>query len=178
MSGISESNLIINSDISPKLNSWLQHNQPITDKLKSSTGAAQLEVHSQKWTTTTWWDTYFLYIMEKTIFQREITMKSRGQPFWYARSVIPQSCYEIDSNFFQRLQHESIRNLIFNEPKVHLIQRKIYPISAQCIEYHWIARCLSSVPEILWGRLAEFCFQSKGSFYLLEILFPQLEELD
>lgn len=178
MSGISSSNLVINKEPSTGIGFWLQHNQPITDKLISLTGAAQLELCSQQWTSATFWDVYFLNISEKNIFQREILMKSHEQVYWYARTIIPESCYELEPDFFKRLYHESIRNLIFNEHKVTWIQRKIYPINAQCLEYYWVKQYLSPQPDILWARITEFSFQKKGAFYLLEILFPQLEELN
>jgi chorismate-pyruvate lyase len=177
MPGISQANIIIPAEASEMLDAWLYYNHPITDKLNNLTGDTQLEVLSQQWIQTTWWDKYFLNIVEHTLFQREIIMKSSGRTFWYARSIIPSSCYQLDPEFFKRLERESIRNLIFDEPKVVLSQRKIYPINAQCIEYYWVKKHLSILPEILWGRLAEFSFIEKNSFYLLELLFPQLEEL-
>ena len=158
------------------LESWLYYDLPITDKLKTLSGSAELELLSQAWVPAKWWDRYALNIKEK-IFQREIFMKSHGRGFWYARSIIPHSCYEIEPDFFKRLDSESIRNLIFNEPKVHLVQRIIYPINEQSIEFYWMKKHLCGIQGTFWVRLAEFLFQNKSSFYLIEILFPELQEL-
>lgn len=177
MSGISSANLIIDTEVPPRLAAWLSCVEPLTDKLKVLTGNACIKLCSQLWTASTWWDRYFLHIDEDSIFQREILMQSNQSTFWYARTVIPQSCYEVESDFFDRLEQESIRNLIYNESRVALTQRMIYSINAQCMEYCLVKNVVSVLPETLWVRLTEFNFQKSSSFYLLEVLFPQLEDL-
>lgn len=157
------------------LEKWLHYNQPLTDKLKALSGNADLELLSQGWISSQWWDKYALDIKEK-IFQREIFMKSNGDVCWYARTIIPSSCYEIEPNFFKRLETQSIRTLIFDEPKVQLVQRITYSINEETIEFQWMKKYLSSIQGIFWVRLAEFCFKKKNSFYLMEILFPKLQE--
>lgn len=95
------------------LKDWLEYQGSLTDKLKAMTGDAELERLSQNWSIPNWWDKYVLCIQDKSIFQREIVMKNQGIVYWYARSVIPQSCYALKPEFFNRLENESIRNLIF-----------------------------------------------------------------
>ena len=96
---------------------------------------------------------------------------------WYARAVIPKSTYDLDTDFFNRLQHESIRNLIFDESRVSLIERVVYPINNQNDEFHWVERYFHTTNDTLWLRNAQFSFQGRGFFYLIEILFPILQEL-
>ena len=176
MPSISQPHSDLNVMPTASLEAWLHYDKPITDKLQKLTGDAQLELLSQGWINSTAWDAHVLHVQEP-VLQREIFMKSRFKVYWYARAVIPQSCYDLEPVFFNRLERESIRNLVFDEPKVRLVQKIVYPVNAQCPEFQWIKKQLSSVQEILWVRLAEFSFLQAGSFYLIEILFPDLQEL-
>ena len=156
---------------------WLSYDKPLTDKLRELSGDAEIELLSQGWIFSKWWDKYALDLKEK-LFQREIFMKSQGEICWYARTIIPSSTYALEPTFFNRLENESIRNLIFNEPKVKITKRIIYPIDELAIEFHWVKKYLTTINGDFWVRLAEFSFQNKNSFYLMEILFPKLQEFE
>lgn len=176
MSGIAQPNVSVHAKPSVALELWLQYDKPITEKLKTLSGDAELYLLSQAWVPSTLWDADMLHIQD-TMLQREIFMKSYNKIFWYARTVISLSCYTLDPDFFNRLKHESIRVLIFDEPKVSLKQRIIYPINDQSIEFSWVKKYFSTAQGILWVRLAEFSFLDQDSFYLIEVLFPELQEL-
>ncbi|MCW8385763.1 chorismate lyase [Fluoribacter dumoffii] len=166
----------INVSSSEPLTEWLNHPNSLTDKLYQIKGDARIQLLSQSWTYTDWWDRYLLQIPDERVFQREIIMKSHGIPYWYARSIIPKKCYELDPVFFGRLQNESIKNLIFDREKVSRLQCINYPVDQRCLEYYWVKKNLD-VTGVLWLRLAEFSFQHKESFYLVEIMLPELETI-
>ena len=154
---------------------WLRHPHSLTDKLQSLKSSISLQLLFQQWIKPTWWDKYVLSIEDEFIFQREIIMESQHVAYWYARAIIPKSCYDLDQMFFKRLEKESIRNLIFDSQEVHRVDFIAYPVDKECIEFHWANKHLSGVQGKLWVRFAEFSFQNKASFYLLEILSPELE---
>ncbi|WP_454783826.1 chorismate--pyruvate lyase family protein [Legionella sp. WA2024007413] len=168
----------INAQSSEQLKEWLNYKASLTDKLQQLKGETQIEVIFQGWENVNWWDRNLLEIQDELVFQREIIMKSYDVVYWYARSIIPKRCYELDPVFFGRLENESIKNLIFNEDKVHRIQGTTYPVDQQCLEYHWVKRHLNSISGILWVRLTEFLFLQKESFYLAEIMLPELENIN
>ncbi len=159
------------------LEKWLYYDQPLTDKLSNLSGDAKLKLLFQNWVESTDWDKKVLGINEK-IFQREIFMTSHNDIFWYARTIIPFACYSTQPDFFNNLNKESVRKLIFNNDKVHLVQRVVYSINTDFIEFDWMKKYLSSLQGEFWVRLAEFKFQNNNSFYLIEILFPQLEKFE
>lgn len=159
------------------LKDWKEHQGSLTDKLKTITGSVDLQVLFQNWVRTTWWDRFVPKIKDALVFQREIMMKHAGKSYWYARTVIPQSCYEFNPKLFQRLEVESIRNLIFEEPSVSCANRAYYLVDAQCIEFHWVKKYMKAETGPLWVRLAEYRVQESQSFYLAEILLPDLEVL-
>lgn len=156
---------------------WRNYHDSLTDKLKQIAGSTEIQVVFQNWIKSLWWDKYVLNISDELVFAREIIMTSGGSPYWYARTVIPQKCYELNPSFFDRLQNESIRNLIFSESRVcrrHMIS---YPVNRQCIEFGWVTKYLHLDSDILWVRLAEYSFQESELFYLVEILLPELGTL-
>lgn len=159
------------------LKDWREHQHSLTDKLKVAKGSTQLKLISQSWIKPTWWDRYLLQINDELIFQREIMMRHHGIDYWYARTIIPQKCYNLNPDFFKRLEKESIRNLIFDEDKVHRVHMINYPIDKQCIEFNWVKKHLNMVHGMLWVRLAEFSFQHLESFYIAELLLPELESV-
>ena len=169
--------LAVSFEKPPKLISWLEHNHSLTDKLRSIKGCVTLNVLSQQWIKPTWWDTFCLSITNETIFQREILMESQGIPYWYARTIIPKASYDLHTSFFNRLQNESVRNLIFDNEIVHRVQFMVYPIDKQSIEFYWVNKFIPDFEGCAWVRLAEFSIQNSASFFLLEILLPELEDV-
>ena len=167
----------INTEITGSFHSWLDHDLSLTDKLIATTGHAKLELLSQGWKQSSWWDFYVLTIREQ-VFLREILMKSQGTLCWYARSVISKSCYDLDDCFFDRLLYEPIKNLIFNEPKVDFFNRLVYPVNQKYLEYYWISRHFHPLPDQLWVRLSTYTFIKNQPFYVVEILTPELLELE
>jgi chorismate lyase len=153
---------------------WAEHQHSLTDKLVQLKGSSQLEVLFQNWIKPNWWDTYFLQINDELIYQREIIMRHNHTEYWYARTVIPETCYEAAPEFFDRLNSESIKNLIFGESQVSCSNRICYPVDEQCLEFYWVKKYMSDTKGTLWCRLAEYQFQHKASFYLMELLLPEL----
>lgn len=167
----------INVQCSEELREWLSYQSSLTDKLMKIKGDAQLELISQQWVNTGWWDKNLLQIQDSLVFQREIIMTSHNTPYWYARSIIPQKCYDCDAEFFERLQNESIKNLIFGDDRVHRINLISYPVDQLCIEFYWVKKYIDLGISRLWVRLAEFSFMQNDSFYIAEIMLPELENL-
>jgi chorismate-pyruvate lyase len=167
----------INAHSSEKLKDWLNYKASLTERLQKANGDAQLDVIGQRWVNPDWWDNNVLQIQDDPIFKREIIMKSQGVAYWYARSFIPKQCYELEPSFFDRLKNESIKNLIFGNDRVQRTNCINYPVDPHCIEFYWVQKNINTVDGILWVRLAEFSFQNSGSFYLAEIMLPELERV-
>jgi len=160
---------------SEQLSEWINYQYSLTDKLQKLKGTTELELIKQEWVLSNWWDKQLLQIKDKLVFQREIIMRSDGIAYWYARSIIPQKCYNMDPIFFKRLETESIKKLIFDDTKVRRLSLISYPVDHQCIEYYWVKKYINTVQDVLWVRLAEYSLQQKESFYLVELLLPELE---
>lgn len=152
---------------------WLTHEAPITEKLRELKGDAQINVLANDWQKTSWWDRHVLEIHQDKIFCREIMMHSHGIPCWYARTVIPESCYASEPDFFNRLEHEPLTNLVYNESRVKRRILRHYSIDEDSIEWHWLPSGLTLKDKRLWVRFAEFLFKGSERFYLSEVLFKE-----
>lgn len=157
------------------LSPWIHHQDPLTDKLQAEKGEIQLQLLQQSWQRPDWWTVNLLSITDNLVYQREIIMRSQGVACWYARTIIPESCYRYGEKLFKRLEQESVRNLIFDNAEVHKVQRLSYPVDANCQEFYWVKKHLPNVKGTLWVRYSELSYKNSASFYLLELLLPELE---
>lgn len=155
---------------------WLLQTTSLTERLISLTGEATLTLLKQSITPVSWWGRYVLKLQEAEYLQREIVMSAKSESYWYARTLIPISTYQAKFSFFDRLKHESLGDLIYNEPKITR-QLMYYPISSNTIEYHWLNPWINCKASILWIRLSTFLFEGQYPFYLAEIILPRLYSL-
>lgn len=152
---------------------WLTFQHRMTDKLHAAVGDARLQVLKQQQQTTTWWDRYVLKVSDAEIICREILIHAWSTPCWYARTVIPLSAWQQEQSFFERLQTESLGDLIFNSAEVKRVSFHYYPVNRENIEYHWLDSSYPDAAE-LWMRWSHFSIKDRQSFYLMEILLPGL----
>jgi chorismate lyase len=108
------------------------------------------------------------------VMQRNIMMVAWQIPCWYARTIIPDSTYQAYRLLFERLKHESLGDLIYNEPKIKRNSMVNYVIDSHCLEYHWLPDSLQDKNGQFWVRLSVFTIADNSPFYLVEILLPGL----
>jgi chorismate--pyruvate lyase len=158
------------------LSSWLSSNNSLTNKLKAITGHTRLQVLEQKWVFPDWWDKHVLKIALEAVFHREIVMWSHHHACWFARTIIPYQSYQTDAPFFNRLEKETLNELIYNNPHVKRTSYINYSINQQSLEYHWLGENLHQNADCLWVRLSTFTLHNANHFYLVEIFLPGLIE--
>jgi chorismate--pyruvate lyase len=154
--------------------SWLSHNSSLTEKLKALSGEAELQVLKQSWTLPNWWDKFTLGLAVVPVIHRDILMFSGQIPCWFARTIIPNDCYQANRSFFDRLEHESLGSIVFNEPNIERIFLHHYAIDELCLEYHWLPVALQQSKAQFWSRFSIFSFPDGTCFCLVEILLPGL----
>lgn len=109
---------------------------------------------------------------QHALIRRDILISAAGQRCWFARTMIPSATYELEPSFFDRLHHEPLGHLIFNEPNVVRQVLHSYGINARHLEYHWLAPEWREDVATLWARLSCLEFKQKAWFYLVEIYLP------
>lgn len=157
-----------------QLHPWLIHEQSLTQKLKSISGDARLEILDQRWETSDAWDSCKLKLNAIQVLHREIVMWAFDSPCWYARTILPDNTCKANKALFDRLNTEPLGQLIFNGTEIQRASLIHYPISSLSMEYQWLNPTLHQDASILWVRLSEFLIASNDSFFLVEILLPGL----
>ena len=155
---------------------WLIHTTAITDKLVETAGEASLRVIRQGFQEATTWDQQNNH--DETLLRvwcRDIEMSAHGRPCWYARTSIPEPTYQACQVFFEPLQSQSLKQLLFNNPDVERRSLVHYRIEERAVEYQWIPDDIKpKVYEPLWARLSHWCLYQHFSFHLLEIFLPDV----
>ncbi|KTD11418.1 chorismate--pyruvate lyase family protein [Legionella jamestowniensis] len=152
---------------------WLTHQLSLTDKLKKERGEAVLSILKQEWKDCSWWDKYVLGLNINPVMHREIIMTSQNNACWYARTIIPHDCYEVNTSLFIRLKEESLGVIIFDTPEIQRERIVHYSIDSTSLEYYWLPHHLRE-RHSLWVRLSKFALPQSTFFYLVEILLPEL----
>lgn len=154
------------------LQSWLNCDSAITPQLKAMTGDARLDILNQIWLPSDWWMQQLLGLERGTVtFGRDIVMWSQDTACWFARTLIPQACYELQPEFFNQLRTKSMATLLYNESRVQKTNRLIYPIDRHCLEYYWLPDHLRP-KQSLWMRVTQYQFLERGYLYLNELFLP------
>lgn len=150
-----------------RLLSWLCHQQSLTEKLKAVAGDARLEILDQRWDA----------LLDSTrVMCREIVMWAFDSPCWYARTLIPQVTYHAHEALFERLQTESLGDLIFHGTDIKRASLVSYAIAQQSPEYAWVSKWRPQDAGWLWVRQSELRVSAAAQhpFVLKEILLPGL----
>ena len=142
--------------------------------MRLAAGEAGLSVLKHQRIATGWWEKFVLGIKSEFIWQREILMTAGQKTCWYARTLIPDETHQAYGSFFGRLQHASLGELIFGEQPIRRAAMVTYPVDWTCMEYYWMDSALKRQAPSLWVRLSQFAMDSTHSFYLIEILLPDL----
>ena len=164
----------VNAELPPLLLPWVTFQGALTEQLKQTAGDARLDVIGQRFEYADAWDKQVLRIENDRVLHREIVMYAWSDPCWYARTIIPDTTYQADLVFFDRLQQESLGAMIFNEPKIKRIDFMYYPIGEWAHEYDWLNQLMIEREKTLWVRRSIFTLNNSFPFFLVEILLPGL----
>lgn len=164
--------LPVTCELPPSLLPWLTYKQSLTKRLEEKAGNVCLDVLGQDWSAPDWWDKQVLHVTDEAVLHRQIVMRASNEPCWYARTVIPQTTYDVEKAMFERLNKESLGTLIFEEAKIKRASLFHYPINSLAIEYHWLTENMHCSADVLWARFSIFIIDKVHPFYLVEIMLP------
>lgn len=174
---ISAGNFLINETLNNPLSSWLTHKGVMTDKLASITGYVDLHVLRQQKVNCSVWDKMTLGIGEQESIYRDVQIAVGAVTYWFARTIIPLSTFISHIDFFERLQNESLGRIIFDNPAVTRTSLVHYEINSTSHEFNWFTWADKEVTPTLWVRRSNFKVDQADSFFLFEILLPDLMRL-
>jgi len=158
------------------LDSWLNHQASLTDKLKSIASNVHLEVLSHAWSHPDIWDKTTLNIISKDmILRREIIMWAGSHACWYARTIIPKDTFDQEEALFNRLRTEPLGELIWNRNQFKRESLIQYAIDKESLEYHFLTTQMHQNALNLWARLSTISSHRSFKLHLLEIFLPDLQ---
>ena len=152
----------MSNNIQNGLRSWLVYPHRLTDRLAEEAGEASLHVLNQGFVEGFW--------------QREIVIMAKGEPCWYARTLVPESTYFTCQYFFDQLKTKSLGELIYNSAIVQRTSLVHYPIGHAAVEFQWLPEHIKrTCHQALWIRSSYFRLRENHPFYLKEIFLPAMQ---
>ena len=167
---------ITNDGPPENLIAWLNNQSSLSNKLKSITGDATLEVLHESWRKPNSWEEDILGLYNEPLFAREILILSHEQACWYGRTIVPYATYHAHKTLFARLDTEPLGKLIYGNSEVKRLMLFNYAINKECLEYYWLPKYLQKSDETFWLRFSIFSL-NELFFCLNEILLPELKGL-
>lgn len=150
------------ADTQVGLRSWLVYPHRLTERLIEVAGEASLQVLHQGDVNQYW--------------QREIMIMAHGEACWYARTLVPQSTYLDNQDFFDQLKTKSLGDLIYNSTMVQRRSLLHYPIGRTAQEFQWLPAAIQQTcHHALWVRSSSFMLREKDPFYLKELFLPAMQ---
>lgn len=139
---------------------WLLHPGSLTAALKHlSDNQFLVQILSQRWQQPTLEERRALDLRDRCrAMIREVLLCGRGQPWVYARSVLPERCLQGKSRYLRSLDSRPLGELLFSEPDIHR-----GPIVLNHLQRN--PRC--QLPELAgeqrdaWGRRSIFWLRDK-----------------
>lgn len=140
--------------------SWLLHPGSLTAALKQlSDGDFRVQVLSQRWQQPRLEERRALALRERgRALVREVLLYGRGQPWVYARSVLPERCLQGRSRYLRSLDSRPLGELLFSEPD---IRRGPIVLNQLRRNPYCQLQELAAEGDSAWGRRSTFWLQDK-----------------
>ena len=155
----------------PALRSWLLDRGSLTRRLqRESGGNFAVTVLNQRWCRPRLDEAQALGIPpHRYALVREVILHGRGEPWVYARSVLPLSVLEGPLRFLRKLDNRPLGALLFGNPAIRrgpvVLQRwpqALLPVPLQ-----------QAGAAALWGRYSVFR-HGAGGILVSEVFLPRL----
>lgn len=155
----------------PALHTWLQDRGSLTRRLqRRSAGRFTVRVLRQSWARPRLDEAHALAVpVHQLALIREVILEGCGQPWVYARSVLPMATLAGPLRFLRKLDNRPLGALLFGNPA---IQR------GEVVVQRWPQALLPATLQqpgqlVLWGRYSVFRHGAHG-LLVSEVFLPAL----
>ncbi|WP_193163239.1 chorismate--pyruvate lyase family protein [Microbulbifer hainanensis] len=139
---------------------WLQHPGSLTAALKHLSGNQfQVRLLSQRWQQPSLEERRALDLRDRSrALVREVLLCGRGQPWVYARSVLPLRSLQGKSRYLRSLDERPLGELLFSEPDI-----RRGPIALNRLRRNPSCKleALAGEGDSAWGRRSTFWLRDK-----------------
>ncbi|BDZ74460.1 MAG: chorismate--pyruvate lyase [Methylophaga sp.] len=155
------------------LREWLTDTGSLTKRLQHvSEHAVNVELLHYDWQTALPEESLFLQQpLQRIQLGREVLLCDGDTPEIYARTIIPQSTYQVLPSRFDNLGVKPLGQMLFDEPSLSRSEIQVAQLTPQHWLYQLATEALDICPDVLWARRS--CFYLKGQPVLVcEIFLP------
>jgi chorismate--pyruvate lyase len=133
---------------------WLLDEGSLTDHLvQTSGGQFQVERLFQGWQVPNPSERRLLRMRSRQVaLIREVTLRCQGQPWVFARSIIPLATLQGPLGYLRKLQSQSLGSLLFRHSN---LGRSPFELALLAPQHHYMPDHLRQ-DEAAWGRRSRF----------------------
>ena len=138
---------------------WLLDRGSLTERLKqASDGDFAVQLLAQRWQRPTHDEAALLGLRPREqALVREVLLLCHGQPWVYARSVLPHATLSGPLRFLRRLQNQALGGLLFRDPS---LQRSHFMLTTVQLPHAAIPLAIDT-PCTVYGRRSLFRLQDR-----------------
>ncbi len=147
-----------------QLQAWLQTDDSLTDKAKALCQDVNVQLIGKDWLRP---------VADSGERQREIIMVCDGEPWWYAKTLVPQETFNKREQAFNQLGSNSLGNMLFFDKGIIKRFAYYYQLTPLMHEYRPL-KILSLVDEKsspIFARRSIFEID-RSPLFLLEVFLP------
>lgn len=160
------------------LNQWLHDQSSLTQRLFAlSGGELEVQVLSQGFATPQMSESQTLGLSSRQVaLQREVILMGRGQPWVFARSIVPLSTLAGAYGFLRQLDNQPLGELLFKDPTMRrgqfeLLHNQVLTLNSKLCKKYSLAW-----NNTVWGRRSEFHLGDKA-LLVAEYFLPEFPPL-
>lgn len=152
----------------PTIKHWLLDRGSLTERLIAASGGDfRVQVLSQRWQCPKTDEALLLGMKPREYaLVREVLLLCHGEPWVYARSVIPHQSLTGPLRFLRRLQNQALGGLLFSDP---FLERSHFDIAHIRLPHEAIP--VTSDPCDIYGRRSRFLLKNQP-LLVAEIFLP------
>lgn len=166
---------MVHTNFDSDLATWLFDSSSLTERLVSAcSGSFSVQVLSQGWAHAMLNETKSLNMrISSHALVREVHLLCDGQPWVFARTVIPPHTLRGKQRRLAKLGKKPLGAVLFADKSMHRTEMEIACITPDQQLYQLATRHLEGSEQPIWGRRSVF-FLNKHPLMVSEIFLPQI----
>lgn len=165
--------LLTREQLPAEITSWLLDKGSLTDRLvRASQGHFAVQILSQSWQRPKLHESRILGLKPRQLaLIREVALLCRGEPWVFARSVLPNQSLVGKYRFLRHFDARPLGALLFNDQQIYRDKFEVARIPASQLPIAKIPIAVSKPQTLLWGRRSRF-FLRHRPILVSEIFLP------
>ncbi len=167
--------MLMSHSVPLELAPWLFEQGSLTRRiLLHCTKKFRVEVLSQQWQRPMLNEALRLSAHpEHLALIREVLLYCGGEPWVFARSVLPRKTLTGPRRFLGKLGNRPLGEILFSDPKIQRDELEVAEIKKGQRMFSCATECLTHPPDAVWGRRSVF-YLHKKPLLVNEVFLPSI----